>query len=147
ALGCPRPAPGTQGLGGWGKQDGVGAAGTNRGPPSACTQHPSLRTPCGGNAENFYPSQCLQRKCCHANGTCFHRAIDGERPQSQPHPLRGALEPWSPGSQHPHYLCSPRSRLKGTRAAGKETGKPKSTSDAEAGGEPPLTWAAAPLIQ
>ncbi|KAH1180782.1 hypothetical protein KIL84_001716 [Mauremys mutica] len=46
--------------------------------PLTCAQHLSLRRPCGGNPESFYASQCLKRKCCHDNGTCYHRAIDGE---------------------------------------------------------------------
>nr|XP_042712140.1 transmembrane protein 190 [Chrysemys picta bellii] len=95
--------------------------------PLTCTQHPSLRTPCGGNAENFYPSQCLQRKCCHANGTCFHRAIDAPR-QRRNAGILGGLCVGAAGL----FLCvCVACRLKGTRAAGKETGKPKSTSDAE----------------
>ncbi|XP_025063551.1 transmembrane protein 190 isoform X1 [Alligator sinensis] len=45
--------------------------------PLTCSQLPALRKTCGGKAESFYPKQCLQQKCCHYNGTCYHHVIDG----------------------------------------------------------------------
>ncbi|XP_060110967.1 circumsporozoite protein-like [Heteronotia binoei] len=42
-----------------------------------CDQDPSHRHNCGGEAEKFYPHQCLQKKCCYMNHTCYHHIIDG----------------------------------------------------------------------
>ncbi|XP_044844453.1 transmembrane protein 190 isoform X2 [Mauremys mutica] len=94
---------------------------------AACAQHLSLRRPCGGNPESFYASQCLQRKCCHDNGTCYHRAIDAPRQRRNAGILGGVCV----GAAGLFLCVCVACRLKGTRAAGKETGEPKSKSDAE----------------
>ncbi|CAM4617840.1 unnamed protein product [Lepidochelys kempii] len=95
--------------------------------PLTCTQPPSLRKPCGGNPERFYPSQCLERRCCHANGTCYHRATDAPR-QRRNAGILGGICVGAAGL----FLCvCVACRLKGSRAAGKEAGEPKSKSDAE----------------
>ncbi|CAM5173668.1 unnamed protein product [Eretmochelys imbricata] len=95
--------------------------------PLTCAQPPSLRKPCGGNPERFYPSQCLERRCCHANGTCYHRATDA------PHQRRnaGILGGICVGAAGLFLCVCVACRLKGSRAAGKEAGEPKSKSDAE----------------
>ncbi|XP_039366850.1 transmembrane protein 190 [Mauremys reevesii] len=95
--------------------------------PLTCAQHLSLRRPCGGNPESFYASQCLQRKCCHDNGTCYHRAIDAPRQRRNAGILGGVCV----GAAGLFLCICVACRLKGTRAAGKEPGEPKSRPDAE----------------
>ncbi|XP_075771463.1 transmembrane protein 190 isoform X2 [Pelodiscus sinensis] len=86
--------------------------------PRTCAQPPPLRTPCGGNPENFYASQCLQLRCCHENGTCYHQAVDGPRQRRNAGILGGAC---AGAAGLVLCFCVAR-RLRGSRGAGKEAG-------------------------
>lgn len=44
----------------------------------ACNQDPFNRKTCGGEAERFYPNQCLKKECCYRNQTCYYHVIDGK---------------------------------------------------------------------
>ncbi|XP_042329721.1 basic proline-rich protein-like [Sceloporus undulatus] len=47
--------------------------------PLTCRQDIAERKKCGAEAEKFYPNECLKKKCCYRNNTCYHHVIDGPR--------------------------------------------------------------------